>query len=342
MNIRSRSILWLVAAWALGSMGCAQEGGREEPTLWEGAGEAPRTAAALPEGAQAVSFLGDALFPPSLDEEVLARRAQQLEEALLQLAADPQGADALIWAGRRHAYLGDYRKAIEVFTEGIQYHPDDPRFYRHRGHRYISVREMDMAIADFRRASELIQGTADEVEPDGQPNALGVPTSTLHFNIFYHYALAHFIKGDFEEAGVIYRRCMDASAHPDSKVATAHWWYMSLRRSGRDGEATELLQGMDLDALAPEVIESGAYLELLRLYSRAEENPEQDLSQIGSETVEEAARGYGVGSFLLYNGHGEEATEVFRRVVAARDQWAAFGYIAAEADLARLEGPEGL
>jgi tetratricopeptide (TPR) repeat protein len=194
---------------------------------------------------------------------------------------------------------------------------------------------LDNAIADFRRAADLIEGTEDEVEPDGQPNAMGIPTSTLHFNIWYHYGLAHFIRGDFEEAVEIYRRCLEASIHPDSKVATAHWLYMSLRRLGREEEAQELIQGVELEALAPEVIESGSYLELLRLYAAASVGSAADMDP---ETMEGAALGYGLGNFHLYNGRTEAARAVYQELVGARDQWASFGYIAAEADLARLGG----
>jgi tetratricopeptide (TPR) repeat protein len=273
-----------------------------------------------------------------MSDEVRSRREQQLAEALEELDADPAGADAIIWAGRRYAYLGEYRKAIDLFGQGIAAHPDDPRFYRHRGHRFISVREFDNAIRDFRIAADLIEGAVDEVEPDGQPNALGIPTSTLHFNIWYHYGLAHFLKGEFEKAEAIYRRCLEASIHPDSKVATAHWWYMALRRLGRRQEAQVLVEGMDLDGMAQEVIESGSYLQLLRLYAEAGGAEEGSMPTLAPGSMEGAALAYGVGNFHLYSGRVDEARAVFEGILAARDQWAAFGFIAAEADLRRLEG----
>jgi len=299
------------------------------------AAPSPRTAPeALPEGAQAISFLGDTLFPPEASEEARGRLEGQLEDALAELEANPGDADALIWTGRRFAYLGQYRQAIEAFTRGIELFPDDARFLRHRGHRYITVREPEMAIADFRRAAELIEGTTDEVEPDGAPNALGIPTSTLHFNVWYHYGLAHYVKGEFEEAAEKYRRCMEASEHPDSKVATAHWWYMSLRRLGRDEEARDLVQGMDLEALAPQLIESGGYFELLDLYAGSGE--EGGMAGVSRESLEGATSGYGYGNWILYNGDPERAREVFQGIVDARGQWASFGYIAAEADFSRM------
>jgi tetratricopeptide (TPR) repeat protein len=290
----------------------------------------------LPEGAQAVSFLGEPLYPPVPTQEVQTRREEQLADALRDLEADPRGADATIWAGRRYAYMGKYLRAIELYSEGLVHHPEDARFLRHRGHRWISVREPDRAIEDFQEAVRLIQGTEDEVEPDGQPNAMGVPTSTLHFNIWYHYGLAHFIKGEFEEAAEIYRRCMEASVHADSKVATAHWWYMALRRAGREDEARELASSWNLAAWESEIIESGSYLHLLKLYAGAETAVEAYLEARDAESLEGATLGYGVGNFHLYNGRVEEARAIFERIVAATGQWAAFGYIAAEADLARM------
>ena len=279
-----------------------------------------------------MSLLGEPLFPPEASEEARARQTEQLEEALTDLEANPDSPEALIWVGRRQAYLGQYRAALETFTSGMELHPQDARFFRHRGHRYITVREFDAAIADYQRAADLVQGMADEVEPDGQPNALGIPTSTLQFNIWYHYGLAHFLKGEFDEAIEKYNRCMDVSEHPDSKVATAHWLYMSLRRAGREEEARGFIQGMDLDALAPDVIESGSYLTLLRLYL-AEGTGEGGSDFAG---LEGATQGYGLGNWALYNGDQEAAREIFQAIVAEKNQWGAFGYIAAEADLARL------
>lgn len=291
-----------------------------------------RTESVLPPGAQAMSLLGEPLFPPEASEEARARQTEQLEEALTGLEANPDSPDALIWVGRRQAYLGQYRAALETFTDGMELHPQDARFFRHRGHRYITVREFDAAIADYQRAADLVQGKADEVEPDGQPNALGIPTSTLQFNIWYHYGLAHFLKGEFDEAVEKYNRCWEVSEHPDSKVATAHWLYMSLRRAGREEEARGFIQGMDLDALAPDVIESGSYLTLLRLYLA--EGTGQGSSDFAG--LEGATQGYGLGNWALYNGDVEAAREIFQAIVAEKNQWGAFGYIAAEADLARL------
>ena len=95
--------------------------------------------------------------------------------------------------------------------------------YRHRGHRWISVREFDRAIEDLAHAAALVQGEPDEVEPDGQPNERGIPTSTLQSNIHYHLALAHYLKGDFETALPSYRDYLAVTTNPDQLVAISHW-----------------------------------------------------------------------------------------------------------------------
>ncbi|MFC1660865.1 tetratricopeptide repeat protein [Gemmatimonadota bacterium] len=295
-------------------------------------GEASDTG--LPGGAQAISLRGDTLFAPEAEEAVQTQRRLELEEALADLEAEPESAEALIWAGRRYAYLGEYRQAIELFTEGAERFPSDARFLRHRGHRFITVRELDHAIGDFSRAAELTRGQPDEIEPDGQPNARGIPTSTLQFNIWYHYGLAHYLKGEFEEALEKYRECMAVSKNQDSRVATAHWLYMTLRRLGREDEALEVVESIDF---GEEVIESGSYLDLLRLYAGGLD-PRESTPGLENASLEGATVGYGVGNWYFYNGDSEAAERTFRQVLEARDQWASFGYIAAEAEVARMEG----
>ena len=97
---------------------------------------------------------------------------------LVKVDAKPNDPDAIIWYGRRLAYLGRFREAIDTFTSGAKKFPDDARFYRHRGHRRITVRQFDLAIADFHKAEQLMRNRMDDIEPDGQPNSRNIPTST--------------------------------------------------------------------------------------------------------------------------------------------------------------------
>lgn len=118
----------------------------------------PRAASSLPAcGAEAVSLSGKAL--PSLP--IAADRRPVLEanlaRAAAEFAAQTDDADAILWLGRRTAYLNCFREAIAIFSRGIEKHPEDIRLYRHRGHRYISLREFDNAVADLEKAARLIE-----------------------------------------------------------------------------------------------------------------------------------------------------------------------------------------
>ena len=84
---------------------------------------------------EATSLLGKPLVRPPLPPDVLKQREEALAAARRDFEANPNSADAIIWLGRRLAYLGRYREAIDVFTDGIRKFPDDARIYRHRGHR---------------------------------------------------------------------------------------------------------------------------------------------------------------------------------------------------------------
>src|SRR5215218_705719 len=89
------------------------------------AAELPRPAAvpAPPAAsAEAVSFFGEPLVPAILPAAVKAERETKLAEARAAVERSPGDAEALIWLGRRTAYLGRYRESIEIFSRGIEQH----------------------------------------------------------------------------------------------------------------------------------------------------------------------------------------------------------------------------
>ena len=282
------------------------------------------------------SLLGKPLYRATLSAEVSARYNDRLAAAKSELALRPDDPDALIWVGRRTAYLGRYRESREIFTEGVKRYPRDARFLRHRGHRYLSVRLIDSAITDFSKAWTLTRGQKDEIEPDGMPNASNIPTSTLQSNICYHLGLAWYLRGAFARALPVYEQCERVSSNADMLVATRYWHYMTLRRMGRATAARRLLADI---TPSMEVIENGAYHRLLLLNKGM--LPLDSLVATGGAgvsaldaTVTDASLWYGIGNWHLYNGRRREANRIFQRIVAG-PAWSAFGYIAAEAELAR-------
>ena len=291
----------------------------------------PLAIAAEPIRLQAISLLGDSLHIPTLDSATRAERETQLAGARAEYESAPGDPDALIWLGRRLAYLGRYREAIAVFTRGVAQFPDDARMLRHRGHRYITVRSLDSALADLLRATQLTANRPDEPEPDGLPNARGVPTSTLNSNIWYHLGLAHYLRGDFGRAASAYRECLRYSATPDMAVATSHWLYMSLRRQGAEAEASAVLDRITPDM---DIVENQAYHALLLMYQGARTPTDLLEEARRGDALDNATFGYGIANWFLYSGDAARADSLFAEILAG-SEWAAFGYLAAEADVAR-------
>lgn len=269
---------------------------------------------------------------PVLSAETKSLYEKNLADAEAVHLEKPNAADSIIWLGRRTAYLGRYKDAVRIFSSGGVLYKNDARFLRHRGHRYITVRCFDDAVRDFERAAALIKGKPDEIEPDGIPNAKNIPTSTLQSNIWYHLGLAYYLNGDFAKALKAYEEAQKVSTNNDMRVATAYWHYMTLRRLGRRKDAKKVLEPFGGNV---ELIENTDYLKLIKL-NRGEIQAETLLAEIqgDSNTLGSASLGYGIGNYFLYNGDKEKAFAIFRKI-AAGNQWASFGYIAAEVELKR-------
>lgn len=286
----------------------------------------------LPVGAQCWSASGRPLYAMPVSSEEFARRAAALEAAREHWEAQPDDPDALIWVGRRLGYLGRYREAIEVFTIGVDRHPQDARMLRHRGHRWISLREFERAKADLGKAASMVEGRPDEVEPDGMPNARGIPLETLKSNIYYHLALAQYLVGDFAEAERTWRECLKHSVNPDNLCSGTHWLHQTLLRRGKTADAARALDPIRADL---DVIEYHGYFELCRAYKG-----ELDMEDVYARSkakggVEAASVGYGAGAWHLAHGRRERARQIFRELVAG-DAYYAFGYIASEVELERM------
>lgn len=275
-----------------------------------------------------ITILSATLFCATAHAQDRPELENNLKEAQARYDANPKDAEAIIWLGRRLAYLGRFKEAIDTYTKGIALHPSDARLYRHRGHRHVTLRQFDLAIRDLRKASELVKGKPDEIEPDGQPNARNIPTSTLQFNIWYHLGLAYYLTGKNANALAAYRECLKVSGTPDRLVSTTHWLYMTLRRLNRNAEAKKALEpiveGMD-------VIENTSYYRLTLMY-KGILSDEQLLSETQGDSAASHSVLYGVGNWHLYNGRREQALEIFRRILAS-NQKTSFGFIAAESDL---------
>lgn len=258
---------------------------------------------------------------------------EDLAGAREALANDPESELGILWVGRRQGYLGRHEDAIATFTHGLALHPTSARLLRFRGHRFISLRRFDDAIEDLERARSIAALQPDEVEPDGAPNAAGIPRGTLRSNIDYHLGLALFLRGHFERAARVYDEGFAlARANDDRLVSHTYWTVLTLWKLGRDDEARALLEPI---TERMDVLENHGYHALLRYFQGAITLDELDTLPQGASATEQATRAFGGAMKLVHDGDTLRGKQRLANV-AALGPSAAFACIAAEVELGRL------
>ncbi len=234
-----------------------------------------------------------------------------IAEAQARLAEDPENVELLIELGLIYGSLKHYRQAIETYSRGIEQKPDWAALYRHRGHRYITVRNFTKAQTDLIKARQL--------DPES-------------FDISYHLALSHYLTRDFAAAVTAYQNSLDIATNDDDRIAASYWLYLSLRQLDRDKEAQAVLAPI---RPAMRVERMVAYFKLLAFYKgRLDEDELIDSETVS--TLELATYGHGLASQYLFNGEEARARKLLQKIVAG-PYWPAFGYIAAESELKRAE-----
>jgi Flp pilus assembly protein TadD len=222
--------------------------------------------------------------------------------------ADPRNVQKLITLGIAQSGARQMQEAVRTFTRALAIEPDNPILYRWRGHRNLSVRNFDQAMADFTR---------------------GYGMDSTVYGILYHLGVLRFVRGDFNAAADAFRRAQPLAPDAGELAGSTDWRWMSLMRAGRATEAEAMLARRP-DSLPTTV----AYARRLKLY-RGEIGPEQLLTPSDTGDVELATLAYGLGNWYLVHGDTTRARAAFQRSVASGG-WPAFGFIAAEAELKRL------
>ncbi len=284
------------------------------------------------DGEELVLPLEDSIFTTPLgktypisvpDEAALAN----YEQAKKVYETNPRDVEALIWYGRRTAYLGRYQQAIAIYSEGIKSFPQDARLYRHRGHRYISIRNYKAAIEDLEKAASLIQGTVDQIEPDGIPNAQNIPLSSLHSNVWYHLGLAYYLTQEYEKAYTAYLQCRESGSNYDNIVSSTHWLYLIQLRLGNPERADSLLAPIQKEGI---VIENQSYADLCLLY-KGWISPDT-LLQASPGNPSNDAVNYGLANWYIHQGDSSKGIALLEALVDGK-AFTSFGYLAAEGDV---------
>ena len=258
---------------------------------------------ALPAGAQSVQYRSPAgvEYRSQPDTGAIAR----VERAL---AADPRNVDRILQLALAQMGAQQYREAIATLSGGIAIAPGNAMLYRWRGHRYLSTRQLDRAMADFTR---------------------GYGLDSLNYGILYHLGIVRFARGDFNAAADAFRRAQPLAPDAGELAGSTDWRWMALMRAGRSVEAGAMLASRP-DSLPVD----NAYARRLKLY-RGEIGPAQVFTPADTADVQVATLSYGLGNWYLVRGDTVRAREQFERSVRSGG-WAGFGFIISEIELARL------
>lgn len=281
----------------------------------------------IAEQAQTYSLLGEPLYASvaQTGQEVPALE-RKLAEAKAASEAAPDDVQKFMFYALAVDALHEYRKGIDLYSQGIGKWPDEGMLYCHRGHRYLNLREFDRGMEDLRRADELLPNSTD---------------------VLYHTGLAYYMRGEFEEALDAFVRCNEVTSdegeiQPTSslnlvgnaeiiRIGNTDWIYTTLSRLGRFDEAEAVLDQVD-----PNLKAGGNmifYLTRVLFYKGllSEEDVHQRFKELGRGAH---SMGYGIGAYHLARGNKEKARAYFEQVLTGT-MWPAWAFVAAEVELAR-------
>jgi tetratricopeptide (TPR) repeat protein len=236
-----------------------------------------------------------------------------IKSAQAALAADPRNVARIIDLGVAQSGARQFREAIATFTHGLEIAPDHAMLLRWRGHRYISVREFDRALADLTRGAEL---------------------DKANYGIWFHLGVLQYIRGEFAAAAGSFALAQPIAPDPNELAGVTDWLWMSLNRAQRGAEAKAMLESRRGDALPADYV----YTRRLRLY-RGDIGSGQLLTAADTDDVQVATLAYALGNWHLLQGDQPQAREWFERSIKSGG-WPAFGFIVSEVELRRLRsGP---
>jgi len=281
----------------------------------------------------AESLLGKKLYPPKLSSRDESRREVELSKALENFKSKPDSLDYIIWFGRRLGYLYFYKEAIQVFTDGIEKFPLSYELFRHRGHRFLTIREFDKAIVDLEKAAFYVRNTPVKMERNGREGRR-IPRALVQFYIWYHLGLSYYLKGNYDKAVSSYKKCLELSNNDDMLVSATDWLYMTYRRLGNAEAADELLEPIKRRM---NVIENKTYHRKLLMYKGIIRPSELFTLNQSEYTIDELTYGYGVGNWYFYHGDTKQAFQIFNQMMSS-SYWPAFGFLAAEVEIVNRQG----
>lgn len=287
----------------------------------------PRSESEKPESAaepETLSFSGQPLYARPADSAAVIK-CDSLLAAIRQKETLTE--DDFLSMGRALSGIGQFRRQVETYTEGLGHFPDSYRLLRHRGHRYINLRQLDKAIADLARAEELIRDQPPVYEYD----AAGKPGATYQHQIWYHIGLYHFLKRDYAQGAEAFEKSLATAYTGSDKAGASDWLYNCYMRAGEKEKAAATAKPFtpDFDIENKDY----PYYRRLLLYNGAIQATElvDENKAISEMTLYEMTKLYGLANFYLYQGDTAKAKTLYNKILES-PEWQGFAYASAELD----------
>ncbi|GHN01231.1 hypothetical protein WSM22_27200 [Cytophagales bacterium WSM2-2] len=274
--------------------------------------------------AQATSLSGKPLFSPPPSAKVLAK-----SDSIINTINSKKNLseDDYVEIGRQLVATARYKEAVDNYTAGLIKFPSSYKLLRHRGHRYLTLRRLDLTVADLLKARDLIKAQPDVWEFDAE----GKKTDTYQHQIEYHLGVYYFLKGSYQPAVAAFEKSL-AQAH-DSKeiVGTTDWLYNSYMRNNQKSEASKLLTTIPPDYKTDQ---EQAYFKRVMLYKGVIKPNELLDESIPSDklSIQDVTKMYGLANWYDFNGDKQKAKELYSKIVQTT-AWPAFAYLASETEL---------
>ena len=268
---------------------------------------------------EATSFGGVPLYRFDIDGEKLA----ELQGKIIAIEAleAPTETD-FIHLGEHLVSQGRFQDAILAYGRGLELFPQSYKLRRHRGHRYINVRQLEKAIVDLTEAANLLTKEDEDVL---QVSSSGTANGTYKHWIYYHIGLYNYLNGNYDQAADAYRVCVSTAVNGNLKVGATDWLYNSLVKAGRLQDAQAAIDAIPADI---EANPNASYYKRVMVYKGLKTIDDViDVSKPkGTWTGGDITTGYGIANVLKGRGEVDLAQQIFDSILAS-PYWSSWAYV---------------
>ena len=170
-----------------------------------------------------------------------------LEVAQIVFGTSPLEESSYSWRGRREGFMGNYAKAVDIFTQGLELFPESYALYRYRGYHLVRNYQFEEGLIVLRRAEELIENVNVSPIQEGIPGKSDYSPSTFKRNIYYYIAESSMATADYNTVIEYMDKAYAVNQLRDKDdflVSTAFYKYIAMRKMGRHDEALEMVRAI--------------------------------------------------------------------------------------------------